>query len=416
MNSLDISQYTSTDMLDILKLESDCSQHQIYTQCNKLKNSLFNNITISEKDKTNFMEFIDKISKALTSYDNKSNPKTPSFYLNNHELAKSDTTEAGSTFIIEKPITKYGLSFSQKEVPGILNPLEKRVINKNINIDTSFRDNYYSTISTNFHLDLPFRMKEVISMTLSSIEIPLTFFSTSNTYENDYFFIIVNKERSLITIPPGNYSPQSIIQYINNFLLNLSQSDAKYELFQYILFSIDENSEYSGGSLRCIVSVNSSYTGSEEINFELDFVSNREGFEDKNTALPLKFGWNLGFRQGRYINNANYVAEGIPDFGGPRYLYLVVNDFNNNVNDGFYGAFNSSILNKNILARIGLYQNPLVLTSDSSLSIITDVRLYFGPVVIQKLQIQLLDEYGRIVNLNNMDYSFVLSLQTNYNI
>lgn len=416
MNSLDISQYSTTDMLDILKLEQDYSKDQINKQANKLKNSLFNNITISEKDKTNFMEFIDKISQALALKDSNSNPKKMSFYLNNHELAKSDTTEAGSTFLIEKPITKYGLSFSQKEVPGILNPLEKRVINKNINIDTRFRDNYYSTMSTNFNLDLPFRMKEVITMTLSSIEIPLTFYSTSNTYENDYFFIIVNNVKSLITIPPGNYSPQSIIQYINNYLLNLSQSDSKYELFQYILFSIDENQDYTGGSLRCIVSINSSYSGTEKINFELDFVSNREGFEDKNTALPLKFGWNLGFRQGRYINNDNYVSEGIPDFGGPRYLYLVVNDFNNNVNDGFYGAFNSSILNKNILARIGLYQNPLVLTSDSSLSIITDVRLYFGPVVIQKLQIQLLDEYGRIVNLNNMDYSFVISLQTNYNI
>ena len=45
-------------------------------------------------------------------------------------------------------------------------------------------------------------------------------------------------------------------------------------------------------------------------------------------------------------------------------------------------------------------------------SLITTPRQYFGPVDIQKLQIQLLDEYGRILNLNNMDYSFCLTFQT----
>ena len=49
-------------------------------------------------------------------------------------------------------------------------------------------------------------------------------------------------------------------------------------------------------------------------------------------------------------------------------------------------------------------------------NLITTSRQYFGPVDIQKLQIQLLDEYGRILNLNNMDYSFCLSFQTIYDL
>ena len=35
-------------------------------------------------------------------------------------------------------------------------------------------------------------------------------------------------------------------------------------------------------------------------------------------------------------------------------------------------------------------------------------REYFGPVDIQKLHIQILDPYGRVLNLNNMDISFSL--------
>ena len=91
-------------------------------------------------------------------------------------------------------------------------------------------------------------------------------------------------------------------------------------------------------------------------------------------------------------------------------------DFNNNVNDGFYGTFTSSLLNKNILARISLQGNVFSILSQSNFNLITTPRQYFGPVDIQKLQIQLLDEYGRILNLNNMDYSFCLTFQTIYDL
>jgi hypothetical protein len=132
--------------------------------------------------------------------------------------------------------------------------------------------------------------------------------------------------------------------------------------------------------------------------------------------LPLKLGWVFGFREGVYIDNVNYVSEGLVDVLGPRYLYLVIDDFNNNVNDGFYGAFNSSILNKNILARISLQGSVFNYLTQNNLSLITYARQYFGPIDIQKLQVQLLDEYGRIIDLNNMDYSFCLTFQTIYDL
>ena len=43
-------------------------------------------------------------------------------------------------------------------------------------------------------------------------------------------------------------------------------------------------------------------------------------------------------------------------------------------------------------------------------------RHYFGPVNITKLQIQVLDEYGRILDFNNMDFSFVLYFLTVYDL
>ena len=132
--------------------------------------------------------------------------------------------------------------------------------------------------------------------------------------------------------------------------------------------------------------------------------------------MPLKLGWTFGFRNGIYENSVNYVSEGIVDLLGPRYIYLVIDDFKNNVNNSFYSAFNSSILNKNILARISLKANTFNVLIENALNIVSTPRRYFGPVNIQNLNIQLLDEYGRVIDLNNMDYSFSLDFETVYSL
>ena len=43
------------------------------------------------------------------------------------------------------------------------------------------------------------------------------------------------------------------------------------------------------------------------------------------------------------------------------------------------------------------------------------IREYFGPTSINKLKIQLLDEYGRHFSLNNMDWSFIITFDCLYN-
>jgi hypothetical protein len=94
----------------------------------------------------------------------------------------------------------------------------------------------------------------------------------------------------------------------------------------------------------------------------------------------------------------------------------VVDDYNNSVNNSFFSAFNSSILNKNVLARISLASNNFDVLTQNNLNIIMPPRQYFGPVNITILNIQLLDEYGRVVDLNNMDFSFCLTLTAVYDI
>jgi hypothetical protein len=79
-----------------------------------------------------------------------------------------------------------------------------------------------------------------------------------------------------------------------------------------------------------------------------------------------------------------------------------------------FSAFNSSILSKNILARISVKGTVFSILSDDAKHITSNTREYFGPVNIEKMRIQLLDEYGRIIDMNNMDFSMALNIKSVY--
>ena len=184
-------------------------------------------------------------------------------------------------------------------------------------------------------------------------------------------------------------------------------------VFANLVFTINSTTSSSGSGQMIIGFSTEPSLGATIV---LDFQANLQGNPDFGTPLPLKFGWHLGFRLGIYEGNSTYVSEGLVNLNGPKYFYLVVDDYNNNVNNNFYSAFTSSILNKNILARISYPNGNFTDISENNLSLVTTARTYFGPVDIQKLNIQLLDEFGRIVDLNNMDYSFCLTMQSAYDI
>ncbi len=93
---------------------------------------------------------------------------------------------------------------------------------------------------------------------------------------------------------------------------------------------------------------------------------------------------------------------------------MVIDDYNNNVINGFYSAFTNSIMNKNVLARITLTAATFQEMSQNNLLTTTLPRQYMGPVNLERMTIQLIDEYGRILDLNNMDYSFNLLVHTEY--
>jgi hypothetical protein len=287
-------------------------------------------------------------------------------------------------------------------------------------------------------------MANIVSMELTSIEFTFSFYTISKYIGNNSFTIrrtINNVEYSMpIIIPDGNYGSLDLLTYLNNYVLNYrDENDNQY--FQGINFFFDLNEKSNSGSARIVIS---SFPITEEelplvypiesplpspqppeiattgYDFVVDYTEDYNGNCDSTVNLKRKFGWILGFRHpvyGKTQPSNYYVSEGILDTTVFNYIYLVVNDYNNNVNNSFYGAFENSLYKENVLARLSILSSFFSTDMQNNVSnIVSQPREYFGPVMLQRLHIQLLDEYGNVIDTNNMDFSFTLSLNMVYDM
>lgn len=428
---LKIENYTKDELMQMFDLVFGYDKVAVEQQEGKLKDSIMSNNEISKDVKIKTIGFLQKAKHILLNDESKKSgsneefrDKVSDFFNSSYALKPTKLADESDHDVQIRPDRPYTSSYPSEFFTGIINPLKKKTIRKQLNIDTRFRDNYYSNPATNFNVTLPTSFNNVLSMQLTAVEIPATAFTVSKQYGNNFFSITITTVSGTISgvveIPSGNYreaaiqiplitSSAGITEAINAAIARLATTTSTPD-FNDIRFSVNANA--GNGTNQCIFDISGSNVTSFQINFQTDVLGN----EDRNTPLPMKLGWLLGFRNGVYENSVTYVSEGCLDMNGSKYIYLVIDDHNNSVNHSFYSAFNSSVLQKNILARISQQSTTLNFLSENNLGLVTLPREYFGPVNIQNLNIQLIDEYGRTVDLNNMDYSFCLTLTTAYDL
>jgi len=405
---LNIANYTKDELREMFDLPPNFDENMFDQKEAKLRETIINNNTISKETQVKILQFLLQTRKMLL--DNSSGSTLnilEKIYNTSFDLKPTELKDSNEHMIQQRREHPYLSSYPSQYFPGVINPLKKKTTFINLNVDSKFRDSYYSTSSANFTVNIPMNINDVISMKLTAIELPTTFYNISKQFGSNFFSITITDtgETQVVTIPDGNYTDVGILNSINNQLVLLGGK------FAEIVFIININSNNGGGQAMVGCA-----TGSTPFTFELNFQTDRYGNEDSNTPLPLKLGWMLGFRNGKYINNQNYVSESIVNTNVINYVYLVIDDHNNSVSNNFYSVFNSSLLNKNILARISLQSGTFNILLQNNLNLITPEREYFGPVNINNFTVQLLDSYGRIVDLNNMDFSFCLTLTRVYDI
>lgn len=301
-----------------------------------------------------------------------------------------------SNFIID--------SFPNVIAPGSLNSIKRLTYFINLNLNTCFRKNYYTSNPCDFQYNIPTEIKNVVSLRLASIEIPNSWYLFSSIKKNNIFIIQINyngKTTSYtIIIPDGNYDNNMLENYLNTTYF--CESTIVTDL-NNIQFSIDPH------SFKCSFSLVS--TAPSNFDFTILFYDSNISSEN----FMCTFGWIIGFRLAKYKNIQDSItSEGLFDGGGDRYIYVSIEDYQYNTNSLNVVCFDQSIMEKNIIAKIPMINGKLSMIIDDNTCTLTKTRKYNGPVNIRNLYIKILDNFGDIIDLNNMDYSLTLELEVLY--
>ena len=323
--------------------------------------------------------------------------------------------------------------------PGTMNPLKVNTIKRAVNIDTRFRPNYYITKSSDLQINLPTKVERAVSMRLASIEIPMSFYAISADHGNNVFKVVWNwggvedASSALITLCDGNYdiglSDKTKAARIETEInAKMAATDAGVATVGKLNLRFEVNP--ITGKSRFYQDASATLVPSP-IPFKLYFNTTNKGvilsvFENPQ-PLQMTLGWMLGYRamnnlNGMYSSTATgaILSEGVCNVQGTRYIYVSIDDFVNSSNNYFTAAFASSVMAPNIITRINvadLAQDVTVFhyaQQEGYSTALDRSRNYFGPVDIQKMRVTLYDEYGRVLNLNYMDWSMELMFECIY--
>ena len=465
--NVDINTYTLNELENLLKLSKDYDEEKIISKTNDLHEQIKKS-DLSQNKKEELYIFLDNIkNKLTTNYYSKLD--------NNKNINIVDNY--GDNFLIKHENSKYESTLENNK------KVNRSIIKKSYTIDSLFRPNYDNE-SNNYYIELPETITNAITMTISSIEMPLTYYNISSKLNNNVFDILIYNADSDISfqveLQDGLYETNftsykqraanieteinsQIQKNINNLKEATDITDTRRSILDSLLvdntfnkglkFTINKTSgrgffeykEIDGTTYDSVYKlsaiVNNESVNKIVINFNVNNIrelSNNGICYDNN--LYQKLGWQLGFRtkeitiinngkdtiKNVYTINQNTVIDyrhyngAICNLNYPRYLYISIDDFQSSSRNYFSIASLSNIA-PNIVSRINIGSCLDEKTAYKScaapgdyLYINKHIREYFGPTNIKKLQIQLLDEYGRKFSINNSDWSFIASWECYY--
>ena len=435
-----IQNYSLSEMEDLLGLAAKRERGKGYTPDDvaSCKQRLCMKLASSGKQDKKMTDFLNAVHKCLLSKltsGNGINAAENRFYSPVTSFQQNTIipgSKADGHFVIPDPYRMYdpdkyndvgGLVVGQSGAPpGTINPVKYSTVAISVNIDSRFRPNYFSTKSTDLQITLPEKIHNIINYRVGSFEIPFyAIYSISELNGNNAIQIQWSgtagdySNTFTIVIPDGNY-------YTTASTTNVAASASIETTINTIL---DSNTGFLAGKLYFYIDqvsgkgVFAQPSTATAIYFKV--ISNVRSDGDLNYEAPLIsfLGWQLGFRNAENIskntglgNKGSVVSEALVAIRATNYIFIAIDDYNNSVNDYYSAVFSESYAIKNIITRVnvGFLQD----VNEASSIQLNRQRCFFGPVNIQKLRITLYDNFGRVVDLNNMDWNIELIFECVY--
>ena len=422
--NLDINNYSIAELEKLLKLQANYNTENVIKQKEAITLSIKES-ALADAQKTELYIFLDNIRNKLINNLEKIDEKKYNLvnqYDGNHFLIKTKNNDFKTILENNKQI-------------------DKSIIKRTYTIDSLFRQNYDlpDNASHNYVIQLPETINRAITMSISSLEIPLTYYNIS-TFNNNNTFTIQELSGNTIYGPlysiildEGLYESRvnmndsyykhsafSIEKEINDKLA----ACPNYDISTNLKFNIDD--KQGKGYFQLYSSIKR-----YKINFDIDNSNNSNIINNSSIKyncidnfLHQKLGWLLGFTKPSITISGStrlILSERICNINYPRYVYIAIDDFQASSRN-YFSVAAQSLIAPNIIGRINiltLLQEKTAFKQAASagdfLFTQKHIREYFGPTDITKLRIQLLDEYGRPFSLNNSDWSFVVTFECFYN-
>jgi hypothetical protein len=355
-----IKNYSLSELLTIFNLSTQPTSQEIIYNTNQYIEQA------KQSNNNSLVQFCQESQTALLQYiqedpstgDNVYEPveQQNSTWWNNESIPQPDSNQQSK---ITNRVQQIGI-FGNEQVPmnrnqlGInnnfnvsvaqdtLNPNLTNTTSRFINLDSQFRQSSsgVESSSTDYTLDLSEPLNNVLSMKLYSIQIPHTWY----TYDTNTCFWILFTENihCKISIQPGNYTETEIVEQLNKYF-----SSSKFTWIQPVSvnFPISYNSNNGKITMNLFHGIytdpdtNQQYLMRETTKILFFDVNNQYYCEHncfQQNKINQTFGWNLGYRLPYiFINQTGNTAETIINTFGPKYLIIVIEDYNqNHINNG----------------------------------------------------------------------------------
>lgn len=329
-----------------------------------------------------------------------------------------------------------------------INPTLRKIITKVVCVDSLFRPNLNHSESTNFTLHLTNPINNVISMKLSTMELPNNWYIFSKKNLTSMFTIRCYNVPNMVDptiprtpmiehvveIPDGNYLSDTFETAMSNLFLNTGRG------LQYIGLNVNDKTAkvefYTGNNS----AVTKTYPFNPYENDTSDTSNDERFYFTVDFFIPSKplyktFGWAMGFRKQSYTvkymetpsiriiepSNPTYQAflESESSFGSTysHYVFLEVDDFQRNFSSSTIVSSTGngdSYLSNNILSKVVVSSGQYTNIVDNGADSVFKKRDYYGPVKLEKMQIKLLNRFGDVIDLNDNNFSFTLELEVLY--
>jgi|LauGreSBDMM110SN_4_FD.fasta_scaffold23310_2 hypothetical protein len=290
------------------------SGEAVYPAGNKQISNWYENENLTQKDQNQ----VDKITNRQQKIGIFGNQHVP---MNREQIATTDT--------FQLPVKQ-----------DSLNPNLKNTISRFVNLDSQFRQytNGADSYSTSYTLDLSDTLKDTISMRVYSYQIPFSWYTIDSAYGNTCFWIIDTTNNVAISVPPGNYSQLIFVStlikaFTTAGFSNYPTIDGKVGPVYYnenngTIQLLLNGAQYSNNGVTFTVS-------STTVIMFYDFTGmiqcNNNCSSKTNHYFNNTLGWLMGYRLPNItVDPSGNPAPAILDLNGPKYLMLVIDDYNQN--------------------------------------------------------------------------------------